>query len=300
MARILVTGGNGFLGQSLLSLLLKETQHDVYTISRSEFNYFQHFRCDLLNVDDLMQVLLRVKPEIIFHLAANPNAKPDKNNPSAIIRDNIEGTNNLIVYSQDICECPRFIHASSVTVYGHYNKKDPPYWMTCPEPISVYATTKLACDSLVTTYTKQGLIKGTSIRIPALTGVNATHGLVKDLIAKISSSSEKIEVYGNSPGSIKPFIDVDECAKWFYNIATDEKFDVGLKCILGTKDSLSVLEIVKIIMDELGVKKNIVWNPNLTWKGDNPEIYIQPCYQTRLNSEQSIRKTVREYKAMSK
>jgi UDP-glucose 4-epimerase len=290
---VLITGGNGFLGQSLFSYIIKNTKHDVYTLSRSKFDYIQHIQCDLLNEKSIRNILNDIQPELIFHLAGNPHVKPDENNPSGVLIENIESTHNLVY---NLKNNPRLVFSSSCTVFGYYNKKTPPYYSSPTEPISLYAASKLACENILRVYAKQDKVRPTSIRIPALVGKNPTHGLVKDIIYKLKSNSKTLNLLGNSPGSIKPFCHVDEISQIFFNVGIDKNgFDeLGLTCIAGTSDSLSVLRIAEIIMQELKIKKEIEWDVNGVWKGDNQEMYIIPCLKTHSNSEQAIRKAVRE------
>ena len=291
--RVLITG-NGFLGKSLLSYLLKNTKDDIYTISRSASDYYQHISCDLLDVAVLNKTLDVIRPEVVYHTAGIALNKPDDDNPSFILRNNIEGTNNLL---NGLKDCPRFVFASSVTVYGVFCCTYPPNWMSYTRPISLYATSKLACENLVRTYESQKRIDGTSIRIPALVGLNATHGLLKDIIAKVESDSPTLDLIGNEPGSVKPFQHVDEIAKIFYNVGSYKPGyeDIGLTCVVGNKDSITVKTVAELVMKQLGKNKEIKWSGSL-WSGDNPEIYLNPCFCPPSSSTEAILKVLKEYK----
>lgn len=290
---ILLTGGNGFLGQSLLSYYLKNTDEEIYTIGRSDFKYQFHRKCDLLDINRVKEVLDEVKPTTIIHLASNPHVKINEENPSQIIRDNIEGTNNLL---SSVKDKPRFVFASSATVYGHYDKDKPPSWITRCSPISIYASTKLACEHLIRVYEAQGRVYGTSVRIPGVVGVNATHGVLRDLIRKVESDSEFLELIGVGPGTIKPFCHVDEVAEMLYKVATDQ-VKCGYTCVVGPKHSISVQDISSIVMEELGIRKERKWSGSI-WSGDNPEIYLSPCITSKSDSDESIRLVLKEYKEL--
>ncbi len=298
MSTVLITGGSGFLGKAILSHLLKNTKDDVYTLSRSEFpEYNQHIQCDLLDLPRVADVLEDIRPEMVFHTAGIPN-NTQGIDLSPVLRNNIEGTNNLLSHLMD---CPRFVFASSCTIYGEFSKKYPPNWMTIPRPISLYSVSKLAGEHLVRTYQKGGWIDGVCIRIPTICGLGATHGLLKDLFSKIESDSSTLNLWGISPGSIKPFQRVEEVAKLFCDIAYYKQGyeDVGLTVLAGNTDSLTVLEIAEMAMNELGRKKEIVWN-NVVPQGDNNEIYLNPCFHFPTNSHDSILQTIKEYKESKK
>lgn len=286
--RVVITGGTGFLGQSLLAHYLANSKDEVYTLSRSQSDYNKHFQCDLLDYSKLKNIITQINPDVCHHLAGNPNTRPDYEKPSEIINDNIGGTNNLILSLPVGC---RFFLASSVTVFGTFNKFKPADWFTHTNPISVYSTTKLACENLVYLYTKQGRINGTSIRIPALVGKNATHGVLKDIIRKVQLDSPHLNLIGKSPGSIKPFSHVDEVASIFFSLASYSDFGPHI-AIVGRRDSISVLDIAKLVMRFYG-EKEIVWAEN-SWPGDNNEIYIQPDISTSISSHEAIVKVIKE------
>ncbi len=288
-----MTGGNGFLGQSVLAYFLKHSKDDIYTLGRSEFDYSFHRRCDILDLKRLKEVIEEVQPSTVIHCSANPSVKLEDGYPSQIIRDNIEGTNNLLSCLKNR---PRFVFTSSATIYGHYDKEKPPTWITRCSPISIYATTKLACENLIRVYEAQGKVYGTSVRIPGIVGCNATHGVLRDLIRKVESDSEFLELIGTDPGTIKPFCHVDEVAKIIYRIAIDE-VKCGHTCVIGPKHSISVKDMSQIVMEKLDIKKERKWSGSI-WSGDNPEIYLSPCITTFSDSDESIRLVLKEYKEL--
>lgn len=295
-SRTLITGGNGFLGQSILQWLIRNTNDEIYTMARSDFKYENHRKGDLLDVKRVREILDEIKPDIVYHIAANPNTKPNNDNPSAIMRDNIEGTNNLLHCLQNR---PKVIFASSVTVFGLFNRSYPRNYTSTTHPISTYATTKVACENLIEVYSRQERIDGYSIRIPALTGINATHGLVKDLIRKVTNDDKYLNLIGNNPGTIKPFCHVNEVAKIFCKLGAEIKVeDYNRNVIVGNQDSLSVKDIAEIVMTSLDKRKEIVWSGE-TWPGDNLEIWISPDIFPSSNSTESIKKTLREFQIMN-
>ncbi len=288
-SKVLVTGGSGFLGKSVLSHLLNHSEDEIYTLSRSRFDYPKHIQCNLLDYKELRGIIEDLQPQKVYHLSGNALAKPNEDNPSEILYDNIVGTNNLLDLLPRGC---RVVFSSSATVYGQFSKDRPKTWDSRPHPISIYATTKLACENLIHVYNHQGRIKGTSVRIPALVGRNPTHGVLKDIIRKLESDSPTLDLIGNAPGTIKPFCHIDDVAKILFNICED-KYELGETVLIGRKDSISVLTIANIVMRYLK-KKEITWSGQ-TWAGDNLAIYIEPDIRPPISSEEAIEKTITEY-----
>lgn len=293
-SRVLITGGSGFLGRALIKHLKINSQDDIYTLSRSEGDN-KHFQCSLLDEWKLKECLNICQPDVVYHLAACPLVRPDEKNPNQILQDNIIGTFNLI---HNLKFCPRVVFSSSITVYGDFSKGKPPNWTTRENPISVYAATKLACENIINVYTSQGKIDGTSIRIPALVGLNSTHGLIHDLIRKLTSTSEFLELFGDEPGTEKPFCCVDEIAQIFHLCAV-KHYDYGRLFLAGTTTTATVEQAAVAVMRGLGIYKRIKWlGKQSVWLGDNPLVCMTPDVSCKISSYDAIYKTAEEFRKL--
>jgi len=299
--KILITGGTGFLGGAIFKYItsIKNPSFDIFRLSRNGGKRLLDYSVDLTNEKYTDLAIDDIRPDIVFHCASNPNTQLNELNPNGLINDNIGGTHNLLrsieKYRQG--KQVKFIFTSSVTVYGKFYQEYPASIKTSPNPLSLYATTKFACENLVNMYSEIGAICGTSVRLPALVGLGNTHGLVGDLIKKIRQDGKELLLLGNSPGSIKPFCHVDEVAKILYHIALEESpYDTILgrnKIILGNRDSMSVLEVAETMMSYLG-HKEIKWSGQ-SWAFDNPAIYLKPDIITPSNSYNAIVKVCKEF-----
>ena len=179
MNRVLITGGAGFIGSSLVSaLMLSKNCHITVldNLSRgSEKNIsrwlgspnFEFVHADLLdnskafNDEDSFPPLQQVvdKSDIIFHLAANPDVVIGADNTRIDYQQNIQVTYNLLEAirksqtasekdnknkNKDKHKRKRLIFTSSSTVYGEANKMPTPETYSPLSPISLYGATKLA------------------------------------------------------------------------------------------------------------------------------------------------------------
>ena len=105
--RVLITGNTGFKG-SWLSIWLKELNAEVFgyalsppdtpnmytecklkKIIKSEIN-------DIADFENLCKFIKKIKPEIIFHMAAQPLVIESYKNPHSTLITNIQGTCNLV------------------------------------------------------------------------------------------------------------------------------------------------------------------------------------------------------------
>lgn len=151
--RILCTGGAGFIGSHLVDKLIKE-KHDVYVIddmsggSYANLHWIVVERAKLAVIDlrdDLLvdEAIEEIKPEIIFHLAANAAENKAQFSPVDITSRNwntfINTLTPFIKYGGK-----RFVFISSIAVYGTLQT---PFKETDkPEPEDLYGITKLAAE----------------------------------------------------------------------------------------------------------------------------------------------------------
>lgn len=159
--RILITGGNGYLGTFLKKEIQKYTT-DIYTISRfgviSECDYV----LDITHFEDLQTLIQKINPDIVFHLAALIDRNRDFSVYQEMYSVNVEGTLNLINSLQKT-QCQHFIFTSSSEVYG--NNVSPFHEELLPKPVSPYSLTKLMAEHLIQTKLLHQPMKYTIARI---------------------------------------------------------------------------------------------------------------------------------------
>ena len=148
MAKVLVTGGAGFIGSALVHRLL-ELNAQVRVVD----NFSTGFRHNLEDVKDRIDLLegdLAEMPvaeaaardvEWVLHQAAIPSVQRSVDDPIASNRANVTATLNLLVAARQ-AQVKRFVYAISSSAYG--DTEVLPKVETMPEnPISPYALTKL-------------------------------------------------------------------------------------------------------------------------------------------------------------
>jgi nucleoside-diphosphate-sugar epimerase len=162
---ILVTGAAGFIGSHLCEALLR-SNHKVIGVDNFDPFYSRQEKESNLshskkssnflflegNAGDT-QLLNRIpeKIDIVVHLAAKAGVQPSLKNAPGYIDTNIGVTNALLEWMREKT-IPKFVFASSSSVYGNnakipFEEKDP-----VNEPISPYAFTKRSCEIMNYTY----------------------------------------------------------------------------------------------------------------------------------------------------
>lgn len=155
--RILVTGGAGFIGSHLVDKLLEE-KHKVFVIDDLSGGKRQNvnskaklFVCDLRDENKTDKIIKEIKPEIVFHLAANAAENKAQFSPIDITSRNWNTFINTLVSSLRY-GMKRIIVTSSIAVYGSLQT---PFKETDkPAPEDLYGISKLAMEEALKVLSK--------------------------------------------------------------------------------------------------------------------------------------------------
>ena len=167
MARVLITGGSGFIGYFLAKRLLEDgfevigfdaltDYYDVTLKQRRQQMLLQHpgFRAinDRLETEGaLADLVAETRPDVIVHLAAQAGVRYSIDNPRSYVDSNLIGTFNLLEAVRN-APCDHLLIASTSSVYGANAKM--PYAETdkADLPMSFYAATKKATEAMAHSY----------------------------------------------------------------------------------------------------------------------------------------------------
>jgi nucleoside-diphosphate-sugar epimerase len=151
-ARVLVTGGGGFIGSHLAEELLRRGYRvrvlDNFATGRRESVRMLAGEVELIEGD--IQSYQRVEKavsgcEVILHQAALPSVQRSIHDPLTSNATNVVGTLNLLLAARD-SGARRVVCASSSSVYGPASGTGPKHEDDPAVPISPYATAKLAAE----------------------------------------------------------------------------------------------------------------------------------------------------------
>ena len=312
--RILVTGDAGFIGKHIFAHLYNngyEVQGcsrrttggrskvllvDGNSSLRHEYDNF-HFVIDLKDSKSVIKMLADFQPELIIHCAANAAPQAGIDGAENMYLDNVVSTFNLAKEAPDNC---KFIFLSSIVVYGDVKSDVPTRWIdacSITSPTSLYGLTKLQSENIIRFYRNMENTK--ILRLGAVTGPGLTHGIIKDFIFKLKSSSYNLQVLGDRPGSSKPFLHISDLLR-VINLCVENRTDKPNTYNICNKDQANVEEIANAVMDVMGIHKPIEWlGASANWKGDNKILRanvdnLGAGWQPSLNSIEAIRLAVKE------
>jgi UDP-glucuronate 4-epimerase len=210
--KIFVTGSSGFIGFNLSKKLL-EKGHSIHgfdsmnkyydvKIKKSrlkilkEYKKFSFTQNKLENKKILTDSMLKFKPTVIIHLAAQAGVRYSIENPRAYMDSNITGTYNIIELAKKI-NIKHLIIASSSSVYGA-NKKLPFTEIDKTETqLSIYAATKKSTESIAHSYSNIWKIPITMLRFFTVYGPWGRPDMALFKFTKGIIDNKKIDIFNN-------------------------------------------------------------------------------------------------------
>lgn len=165
MKKVLITGITGFVGSHLADYLLTKKNIELYGLKRWHLskkrnvrhidNKIKWFDCDLTDPIGTYKVIKIIKPDWIFHLAAQSFVSPSWDHPTLYMNTNYNGTVNLLEALRQNKLDTRILLAGSAEEYGEVDKKDIPIVdKTFLQPVNPYAVSKIAQDLIGFVYFK--------------------------------------------------------------------------------------------------------------------------------------------------
>ncbi len=158
MRRVLVTGVTGFAGSHLVDYMLERGDCEIYGIQRwrSRTENIEHFagrisilECDLRDASSTRDTIEKVRPDWIFHLAAQSFVPTSWTAPTESLTTNVLGQVNIFEAVRKIGLKCRIQLACSSEEYGMVYPDEVPIRETNPlRPLSPYAVSKVAQDML--------------------------------------------------------------------------------------------------------------------------------------------------------
>ena len=210
--KIFVTGSSGFIGFHLSKKLLEKghTVHGFDSMNKyydvkikkarlkilKKYKKFFFTKNKLENKKILNHTILKFKPTIIIHLAAQAGVRYSIENPKAYMDSNIIGTYNIIELSKKI-NIKHLLIASSSSVYGA-NKKLPFTEVDKTETqLSIYASTKKSTESIAHSYSNIWKTPITMLRFFTVYGPWGRPDMALFKFAKGIINNKKIDIYNN-------------------------------------------------------------------------------------------------------
>lgn len=262
MAKILLTGGSGFIGGHLLPKLV-EAGHRVYSLERYVTGrYVLGARTatvfgDLRDSFTIRRLVRELQPEVVIHLASVSPVAYSYDHPQEVFETNTLGTINLSeACLREVPSFKHFIFAGTSEEYGNQDKF-PITEDAELRPNSPYSVSKVAADKYL-----QYLHAAYDFPITVIRPFNTygrkdnTHFVVERTITQMLQS--RTVILGD-PTPIRDLLYVDDHVN-AYLMCLDNPNVIGETFNICTGRGISVRELVELISKFIGFEGEIVWN----------------------------------------
>ncbi len=281
--KIFITGSSGFIGFHLSKKLLDkghrvhgfDSMNNYYDIRLKKARYkilnkykeFSFTKGKLESQKILSNSILKFKPKIIIHLAAQAGVRYSTEKPRVYLDSNISGTYNIIELAKKI-NIKHLLIASSSSVYGA-NKKLPFKEIDKTETqLSFYAATKKSTESIAHSYSNIWKIPITMLRFFTVYGPWGRPDMALFKFTRGIINKKKIDIY-NQGKMYRDFTYIDDIVngisalinkapnmKQFGKIKNDSLSAVAPFRILniGNTSKVYLMDFINILEKELGIK----------------------------------------------
>jgi UDP-glucose 4-epimerase len=309
---ILVTGAAGFIGSHLVDRFLADrcrvtgidnlcrgTRRNLgHALRNPCFTFIQANVADEGEARRAFTEAHAMAPvSEVWHMAANSDIPAGIADPRVDLRDTFLTTFQTVLLMREL-GITRLAFASSSAIYGVHDRAidenvGPAF------PISNYGAMKLASEGLISAALETFLGSAWIFRFPNVTGSRATHGVIYDLVRKLRSSPDKLNVLGDGSQQ-KPYLHVSELVDAMMFIA--EKSSERLNCYnISGEDSATVRYIAEAVVGVTSPGTPIQYASGAAgWVGDVPtyrystEKLRRLGWQPSMTSEQAVDRAVRE------
>ena len=278
--RILITGAAGFIGSHLFERLAREQYRVIGYVRSGGNDTAERLRkLDFLNnvtrthpnasliigptLGEVSRAIAEFSPTVCVHLAGRSSVRESLQNPGLYAAANGATTIELLEILRR-CACKRFIHSSSVMVYG---KDAPlPYREATlgSSPASFYGASKLATEALVNTWRALHGMEAINLRLFSVYGPELRADCVPHLIASAIRDDREFTLFGDG-SSIRDYVEIDDVMRALEAaIGATWSADFPLALNIGSGVGTSLIELVRKIEQGLNKKARIVQKPALS------------------------------------
>ena len=211
-SRILLTGGAGFIGSHVAEALLHKRAElsivdnldDFYSPAWKRINLdairrigsFEFFEQDICSAEQMREIIARTRPEAVIHLAARAGVRPSIEQPRLYESVNVGGTINILELCREF-RVSRLIFGSSSSVYGASSRAPFSESHSDLQPISPYASTKLAAELFCHTYSHLYKLPVVALRFFTVYGPRQRPDLaIHKFVARLEAG-RPLPIFGN-------------------------------------------------------------------------------------------------------
>ena len=238
---IAITGGSGYIGSAIIEKL-RGKANKIICISRNQkldLDGVTVLNLDLNQIQSWETILSQA--QIVFHLAGNTSVYDAKKRPRSHFNECIRPINHLIEVSKKLSIIPRFVFASTATVYG-LKTIHPVAESSKAIPVTIYDEHKLLVEKTLANATKKNIISAVSLRLANVYGPSLSESGSKDRgilnkVAKMSIDGQNLIIYGTGE-YVRDYIYIDDVVDAFLAVSNSKSNELVFNVASGVGTSV--------------------------------------------------------------
>lgn len=310
--KVLITGITGFAGSYLAEYLAAKEKYDIsgtYLFNTSLINVdevkdkLNLVKVDLTSEKEVFNIIKKISPSIIFHLAALSSPADSFKIPSETLTNNISLQVNLFeaVRRSNLLDT-KILVVSSADIYGKVKKEDLPIDENTPlMPTNPYSVSKIAQDFLGLTYFLSYNLKIIRVRPFNHIGPRQSSQFVVSSFAKQIAEIEKGKreptLRVGNLDTKRDFVNVKDIARAY--VLAIEKGKYGEVYNIGSGKSYKISDILRILVSMSSRKIKIEKDESLFRPSDNQELLCDirkfqklTAWKPKISIEETLKDTL--------
>ncbi len=306
MAKILVTGGAGFIGSEFVRQAVTRGEK-VIVVDKLTYagdlnrlkdlkRKFKFYKVDICNNRKINAIFKKEKPDFVVHFAAESHVDRSITGPTVFMDTNIKGT-QFVLDAAVKFKIKKFVHISTDEVYGEIEQgKFTEESIICPN--SPYSVSKAAADMLARAYMRTYGLPVVVVRPSNNYGPwQFPEKLIPVVIGK-ARKNQNIPVYGKGL-NIREWLFVSDCAQAVLTVL--DKAKPGEIYNIGSGQEQTNIDTVKSILRIMGKSLDLIefvkdrLGHDFRYCLDTSKIEKDLGWKAQINFKEGIKTTVEWY-----
>lgn len=313
MKRILVTGGTGFLGSTIVKRLLENEETDYVVVPTTDIravtsldllkigsDKLNLINGDLRDYDFIQRLFNEYEIDTIFHLGALSEVRKCQSNAKLAYDTNVGGTINLLEAARLYGDVKAIVVSSSDKAYGRcklpYTEDDP------LDGRGVYEASKSCQDLVARSYSYNYDMPVVVTRCSNLYGgtdMNYSR-IIPNTIRSIFKNKSPL-IWTGAQNFIREFLYVEDAADAYLSIAKNINITKGNAYNIGSGEKITIGELVVKILDKIPTDVEIEYRertfPEISNQYlDSSKIKNDIGWEAKAKLDEGLSKTIDIYK----
>tara|TARA_R110002051_G_scaffold303777_1_gene372851 strand:- start:1012 stop:1983 length:972 start_codon:yes stop_codon:yes gene_type:complete len=313
MKRILVTGGSGFLGSSIVQNLLEKYDVEYVVVPTTNIrnqtslstlninsNKLKLIKGDIRDYDFIQRIFNEYEFDTIFHLGALSEVRKCQDNAKLAYDTNIGGTINLLEAARLFGRTKAIVVSSSDKAYG---RCELPYTEDTPlDGRGIYEVSKSCQDLVARSYFYNYGLPVVVTRCSNLYGgtdLNFSR-IIPNTIRSIFNKKSPL-IWTGAENFIREFLYVEDAASAYLSIANNINIAKGNAYNIGSGEKITIGELVNKILNKIAPAVKIEYRERTFPEIDNQyldssKIKKDIGWEAKTGIDEGLNKTIESYK----